>query len=505
MEKYYDIMNCLQFLERSAERFPDKTAFADDTDSMTFSQMMVQSMEIGSGLKQFGMNKEPVAIIMDARHIPFLKAMMGVLYAGCYYIPLDPTSPVERIQAIFDKLNPSLVIVDEKAAAIEEGLADKYRFVKYDSLTGTPIDQEYLDEVRRQSNYYDLLFIMFTSGSTGVPKGVTHTHGDLIRYSEFTERRYSFTEKTVFGNQSPFYYANCLLDIYPPLCFGASVYVLSASLLTFPKKMVECLQKYHITELCMTPSSFNAVAEAGVLEPGCIPELEYILPSGEIANWKFMQKWEEATNGNGTFWNFYGSTELLSVALWKVDREFENDEIIPAGDPYRCTNILILDEEGNEVPRGEKGEMVIHNPWMFSGYYNDPERNEAAFVTDPLKKGWNETFFKTGDIGFINEAGQLVVVGRKDAMIKHKGYRMELGEVEYAAKGNEGVSQCACILDKSVEAGDIYLFYTGTITEKELKNALKVILPKYAMPEHIVHLDSMPYNANMKADRQALA
>lgn len=505
MKKYYDIQNCLQFLERAAETCPDKIAFADDVESVTYKQLMEESMGIGSALKQFSLNKEAVVILMDARHIPNLKATMGILYAGCFYIPLDPTSPVERIQAIFDKLNPSLVIYDEKAKALNAALNEQYKFVAYDSLLNTPADMEYLNDVRAKSNYYDALFIMFTSGSTGVPKGVVHTHKDLIRYAEFTLKRYSFDENTVFANQSPFFYANCLLDIYPPLAGTCTVHILSASLLTFPRKMVDKLKELKITEICMTPSSFNAVAEAGVLEADELPDLEYILPSGEIANWKFMKEWEKAASVKGKFWNFYGSTELLSVALWTVDRDFKADEVIPSGPPYRSTHILIMDEEGKECPTGVTGEMYIHNEWMFSGYYNDPERNKACFVNDPLGLGWDETFFKTGDMGFINEYGELVVVGRKDAMIKHKGYRMELGEVEYAAKGADGVGNCCCILDKEVEAGDIFLFYTGTCTEKELKAKLKITLPKYAMPEHIIRLDQMPYNANMKADRVQLA
>jgi len=503
MNRYYKTTNCLEYLEISAEKYPDKIAFADENESLTFSQLMDVSMRIGSALKQYDMHKEPVVILMDARHVPNIEALMGILYAGCFYIPLDPASPADRLQTIFDQLEPSLIIYDDKALAAKKALEDKYRFVSFDSLTDAQIDMEYLQDVRNNSNFFDTLFIMYTSGSTGIPKGVLHTHGQLIDYTEFTYRRYPFDENTVFGNQSPFFYANCLLDIYPPLAVGATVYILSASLLSFPKKMVEQLREFRITELCMTPSSFNAVADAGVLEPGCLPDLEFILPSGEMINGKAMKLWESAAPNAGHFWNFYGSTELLSASLCKIDRDYGDDENVPSGIPYLCTNIVFVDDDLNEVPRGVKGEMLIHNPWMFSGYYRDAARTEAAFVNDPLKKGYNELFFRTGDMGYLNEKGELVVVGRKDNMIKHNGYRMELGEVEYAARGSEEVMECCCVHDK--DSGDIYLFYTGTLSEKELKNALKVKLPKYAMPEHITHLDSIPKNANVKADRIALA
>ena len=504
MEHYIDYTNILQYLERSAEREPNKLAYKDDVESLTWTEYMEACMRIGSGLKQFGLHKEPVAMLMDARHISHLKTSMGIIYSGNFYIPLDPASPTERIRTIFDKLNPSLVLYDEKGKNHMEVLGDQYKFVDYKTLLDTPIDTEFLDAARKDSSTFDILFIMYTSGSTGVPKGVVHTHQDLIRYAEITINVYPFDENTIFGNQTPFFYANCVHEAYLPLLTTSTTYLLPATIHSFPHKMIEFLKKYKIHSLLMTPSSFNAVAEAGVLEPGCMPDLKFILPIGERTNYKMMKMWEAAAP-NGHFWNFYGSTELLTVATWPVVGNFSDDEILPSGTPYRLLHVLIVGEDGKECPKGTTGEIYVNSTFRFSGYYNDPERTSEVLVTDPLNRGYSERFFRTGDLGFFNKEGQLVVVGRKDSMIKHKGYRMELGEVEYAAMGTGRAGTCCCLLDREVEDGELFFFYTGSIKEKDLRSAFRKILPKYAIPENIIHLDQMPYNSNRKADRLALA
>ncbi len=151
MKPYFKVTNCLEYLERSAERFPDKIAFADENEKVTFSGLMEESMKIGSALKQFALHKDPVVILMDARHIPNLRGTLGILYAGCFYIPLDPASPIERLTAIFTNLEPKLVIYDEKAENAREALGDQYRFVAYDTLLNAEIDMEFLEKTRRES------------------------------------------------------------------------------------------------------------------------------------------------------------------------------------------------------------------------------------------------------------------------------------------------------------------------------------------------------------------
>ena len=496
------LKNVLEYLEKTAERLPEKPAFADETQTLTYQQIKDSAQAIGTGLSHMGYFQVPVAIIMDSRHVPYLQAMLGVLYSGCFYAPMDPAVPQDRIEILLEHLDPAVIIYDEKNASIARSLEDRYKTVSFDQLLSEQPDLELLNTVRTNCSYFDLMCVMFTSGSTGIPKWVTHSHSNVDTWCRATIEKYGFTEDTVFGNQSPFFYANSLLDIYPPIAVGSTVYILSASLLSFPKKMVDHLHEFRITELCMTPSSFNAIAEAGALDNVLLPDLQYMILSGEACNSQAMKKWT-AVAPNSYVWNFYGSTEAFSVGVLKLERKFEEGSIIPVGKIYDQIHMLIVDEYDEEVPHGEKGEMLVHTPWMSYGYYRDPERTKEVFVEDPLNKGYHEWFYRTGDIGFINESGELVVSGRKDNMIKHKGYRMELGEVEAAAKGIEGCLDCCCIHVKENDL--LYCFYTGALSEDEMYKALKNKLPKFAIPDRFMHLDKIPYTATVKADRKALS
>ena len=496
------VSNFLQYLEASAQRVPEKVFMADDSCADTYSEFVSKARLIGSRISERVSPKNGVVILMDSRHVSCVEAMMGALYAGGFYIPLDPALPVERLQLIFAQLEPALIVYDRKAKKAASELADSYDFVEFEELLNGSCDDIRLSEIRSSCKSSDLLCILYTSGSTGIPKGVTHTHGQFDAYAQQAIESMGFDETTVFGNQSPYFYANSAIDLFPSIVLGATVYILSASLLSFPKKMVEKLREYKVTELTMTPSSYNAVADADVLEPGCLPDLKYIELSGERANFKAMKKWTAAAC-NGFLVNTYGSTEMLSINRWIVDREFQDAEIVPVGVPHNYIDIIFMDENGQEARPGEKGEILASNPFMSSGYYKDKERTQAAFVNDPLNRGWNQIYYHTGDIGYLNDRGELVVCGRKDNQIKHNGYRMELGEIEYAMSFIEGLKEGCCVYDP--DAGCIVCFYTGDLTEKDLLAALRRILPRYAVPDRFIHLQEMPYNANVKIDRRKLA
>ncbi len=493
--------NVLEYLEYAARCWPERLAFADEHESLSFSQLMEEARRIGSGLVGHGREREPVAVVMTDRSVHCVAALLGVTYAGCPCAPLDAAMPAERLQVILDQLRPAALICDEASRANVSRVRADCPVLTAEELRQAAVNQSALAAVRAQSGPGDILSIMFTSGSTGLPKGVAQSQRSYIAYTDATIDKYSFTQETVFGNQSPFFYANSIIDIYPPLKLGASVYILPGRCLSFPKMLAEQLRDHHITELTMTPSSYVKAAQAGVLTPGCLPELKYIILSGEAAHWQTLQAWMAAAPHAGV-WNFYGSTEVFSVAVWRLDRPFRDGETIPVGLPFAPVEVLLTDENDRPVPPGERGMMLIHNPWLCSGYWRDPARTGAAFVTDPLGRGDNRRYFRTGDIGQFNEAGQLIVHGRADSQIKRAGYRMELGEVEYALRTIPGWVNGCVLYDR--ESGKLACCYEGNLTPADITRALKKLLPKYALPDTFLRLPALPHTPTMKIDREKL-
>lgn len=494
--------NMLEYLEETAIRLPDKVAFYDDRGRLTFAQLLDKARRIGSCLADFITPRNPVALLMDARSIRNIPAIFGVLYAGCAYAPLDIAMPPERLRLMLELLKPAAVLADERGMrAFKACGLTGVTVIEYDTAQSAEQNVEKLSALRQGFSVYDPMSILYTSGSTGIPKGSIQLHFSYLHWTQATIEVYKLTEDTVFGNQSPFFYANSILDIFPPVALGATVYLLPAGVLSFPRKLIECLNVHRITEFCMTPSSFIGVVNSGLLVPGCLPHLKWGIMSGESMPWGPLKVWMAATP-NADWWHFYGSTEMFSVAVGRVDKNHQLGDRLPVGKPFSLTHILFVDENGDEVPSGEPGEMLVSSPWIASGYHRDPERTNAAWVVDPLKRGWQERFFRGGDMGYIREDGQLMVLGRQDAQIKHMGYRMELGEVEAALRKIPGWKDGCVLFDDKQDK--LWCFHTGALEDKQIQAGLRGQLARYMMPDVYIRLDEMPHTATMKLNRNLL-
>lgn len=492
----------LSDLYRVVTEKPDKIAYSDGKNSLTFRDVYLQSQSIGSYLHEKGIYKRPIVIFMK-KSPQEIAAFFGVVAGGCFYVPVDEEMPQSRIQMILDNVQTPLIICDETTEKLAAGFQVKDCEIKpYDQLIGTGINETALKEIYDRAIDTDPVYIVFTSGSTGIPKGVVACHRSVCDYVEQLSEILGFDEDTVFGNQAPLYFDACLKEIYPTLKFGATTYLIPRQCFSIPVSLVDFLNAHKINTICWVVSALTMVSAFGTFQTVKPEFLRTIAFGSEVFPIKQFRLWREAVPG-ASFTNLYGPTECTGMCCYyRVDREFDQEDVIPIGRPFPNREILLLSEDGREAAYGEQGEICVRGTALTLGYYNDPQRTAAAFVQNPLQKAYPELIYRTGDIGRYNQNGELCFVSRRDYQIKHMGHRIELGEIEVNVNAVSGVKLSACVYDS--EKGRILLYYVGDLTEKDLILDLKNRLPRYMLPNKTVRLENMPFTANGKIDRVAL-
>lgn len=492
----------LKYLNNIVKEKADKIAFSDGTVSLSFQEVYDLSRSIGSYLHQRGIYKKPVVVFM--RKSPQeITAFYGVIAGGDFYVPIDDEMPSGRIQLILDNVRSPLIICDEDTVGIAKGFDLKgSEIILYDDIVKTKSDDDALDRIYRKAIDTDPIYIVFTSGSTGIPKGVAACHRSVIDYIEQLSETLEFDENTVFGNQAPLYFDACLKELFPTLKFGATTYLIPKNLFSRPIALVEYLNTYKINTICWVVSALTLISAFDTFATVRPEYLHTIAFGSEVFPIKQLRIWRE-TLPDAAFTNLYGPTEGTGMCCYyKVDREFADDEAVPIGQPFPNREILLLKEDGQPAAAGEDGEICIRGTSLTLGYYNDPVRTGEAFVQNPLNNAYPELIYKTGDIGRINEKGELIFVSRKDYQIKHMGHRIELGEIEVNAAMVKGVHMSACIYDN--KKSKILLVFMGELSEKELTVELKSKLPRYMMPNRTIKVDKLPFTANGKIDRVTL-
>lgn len=494
----------LEILEKTAKKFPDKIIYEDINRKSTYSEFIQVTQKIGSSLaKKIQDINKPVAIYID-RSVTCLETMMGVSYSGNYFTVLDTKSPKERIDLILQTLPEISIVVEKKnVEKIKELNFDGEIFI-YEELIEEKIDNDKLSEIRNRIIDTDPMYVQFTSGSTGVPKGIVICHRSVITYAYNIKETFKIDEKTIFGNEPPFYFSMSTLEIYTTMISGATMYIIPKMYFAFPIKLLTFLKEKKINTIYWVPSVLCIVANMKALDEIELPDLKKVLFAGEVMPVKQLNIWIEHFP-NTMFANLCGPTEITDICTYYiVDRKFENNESLPIGKAcYNC-DVLIIKEDGTRAKNGEEGELCVRGSFLALGYYNNPEKTNQAFIQNPLNTAYPEIIYKTGDIVKTNERGEILYISRKDFQIKHMGYRIELGEIENAINNIDGIISCACIYDN--ENKKIILFYQGNnkLTDKEILYKSKEALPNYMIPNEIHRLSQMVYNANGKIDKNQL-
>ena len=498
--------NVLDWLEATAGRLPGKTAVADPASALTFSELRDQARIAGTWLAGRIEPRTSVALFLE-KSTTALAAMLGTVYAGGFYCALDVRQPASRIQAICDALEPALVFVDAESeqAAGEVFAGTPWTVVRLeDAFASQHADEELLAARRAQAQDIDPLYVTFTSGSTGTPKGVVASQRGVLDFIPAFDACVGITEDDIHGNQAPFDFDASVKDIYSMLYTGSTVQIIPRAYFINPTSLMDYVADHGCTTLVWAVGAMSFVSIMNGFDYRVPTTVNKVLFSGEVMPPKQLATWRKYLP-NATYVNLYGPTETTcNCTFFKVERDYARDETIPIGHPFPDERVILLDERDREVTEaGVQGEICVSGTTLALGYLNNPERTAAAFVQNPLNTRWPEVIYRTGDLGFWAEDGNLMYVSRKDNQIKHMGQRIELGEIESAARGVDGVENACCLYNHRRKK--LNLFYVGAVEKDDLLAALHEALPEYMIPNRTEHLDQLPLTGSGKIDRKALA
>lgn len=491
-------INVLEYLDNAAESAPDKLVFTDDSTELTYSVFRDMARRLGGTVA--GLTERvniPVAVLVD-RNVMSLVGLMGVLYAGCYYVPIDKSMPAVRMEKVLDNLAPSLILYCRGDEGIARQFEASYPTAAIEDGAASELDDGLLERLRAEVLDVDPVYVIYTSGSTGTPKGIVISHRSVIDFTDWMADVCGINADNVMGNQAPFYFDASVKDIYLTLKCAATTHILSRKLFMFPVLLMDYLQKRQVNTLIWATSGFNLVANSGVLRDHAPKSVKKLAIGGEAMLAKHLNEWRRALP-DAQYINLYGPTEVtVDCTYHLVDREYQDHEAIPIGKACRNKQVTLLDKDMCPVERGVPGEICVRGAGLAKGYYNDEEKTAAVFVQNPWVK-YPDIIYKTGDIGVENDNGDIVFQSRVDGQIKHMGYRIELGEVERAVVSHEAVKAAVCFYD--IEAGRIICVYEGGCESPDIITHIKKLIPKYMFPNIFKKLETMPFNANGKLDR----
>lgn len=491
------------YLNESAVKYKNKTAFTDERRSLAFYELQQEAYHIAGALIERKITKKPVAIFMD-KGVECLSAFYGAAYSGNFYTVIDIEMPNRRIDKIFASFQPAAILTTDKHFEHAKSLCGRECvIITYESCMLNPASHGDIAAAEERIIDTDVAYVLYTSGSTGMPKGVIISHRSLADFIDWAVLRFNLDDSYVWGNQTPFYFSMSVLDVYATVKTGASMHIIPQQCFKVPKYLMEYIAHNRINTLYWVPSALVFPAAIGALKNAMPIDFMNVFFGGEVMPVKYLNKWMEKYP-NARYVNFYGPTEVTDTCtVYEVNRKFENADALPIGTPCRNMDVFLLDEQDSlAAGEGVIGEICVRGTGLACGYYNAPEKTSEAFVQNPLNHSYPEIIYRTGDLAFYNEYGELVYLSRKDFQIKHMGRRIELGEIETALLSLEEIEAGCCLYDEKKSL--IAAVYKGTLAGQELRNRLLSMLPEYMMPNRWHQVEEMPLNLSGKIDRQKL-
>ena len=488
--------NVLNYLENTAALYPDKTAVALENHSFTFEKLRNDAACLGYKIRALGYTHGAVGVLAS-RDADTIVYFMAALYAGCFYVPIDPDLPHEKMCSEIEDSGMKMMLgkTELKEKALQAGFKGRYL-----TLEDKADKEAQLPDVGDD----DPVYMVYTSGSTGKPKGVLKSHKAMISFLDTYCKRFTFTADEVIGNQTPFFFDASAKDIYLMLGTGASMEIIPTMRFALPTELMIFMNEKKITFASWVPSAISLVAQLSpfsMIKPEYLKRLFFV---GEVMPMKHLNKWRAALPELRCV-NLYGSSETAGIiCCYEVEGEFADTDVLPIGKPLSNTQIYLMDGDKIIKEPGEIGEIYAVSDALALEYFGDPEKTAASFMIKDFGEG-PVRCFKTGDLASYDDKGNLMFASRNDFQIKHMGHRIELGEIEAVVLSLPEILRSCCVYDAKKKKIILYCELTegSTLTGQEIKSTLRDKLTSYMLPGKVI-VGPIPLNANGKINRQAL-
>lgn len=495
----------LDYLETTADRYPDKIAFADTKSSITWRELVIKAKSISNILKKYFDIASPygggtAVPIMIEKSISTVEYFFGTLYAGCFYSYFDATFPDTRLNSMIQTLQVKYIIAERRFEKKLSNLNIQPIFIDNIEKEIEENKKEYDDTRRKAIIDTDAVYANFTSGSTGIPKAVVVSHRSVIDFISCFVELFEITEKDSIANQAPFDFDVSVKDIFSAVFTGATVHLIPKMFFSFPTKLLDFLIEREVTTLIWATSALCILSTLNGFEYKIPATINKVMFSGEVMPCKQLTEWIKHIP-DAQYVNLYGPTEITCNCTYYKIPKGTCPEPLPIGIPFPNERILLLDDSDNIVTKADQeSELCVSGTCVALGYYNSSKTSEV-FIQNPLQNKMFERIYRTGDLVKYGDDGLLYYIGRKDTQIKHMGHRIELGEIEGAVEKHPDITRACCIFS----GNKITAFYTGEKTDKkEIISKLKATLPLYMIPSDFIFIDEFPLTKNGKIDKNSL-
>lgn len=472
----------------------------------SYAELVAAARGIRRELQSAGCEKGSAVAVVTGDDLATYASLLAIWSTGAAYVPLNVHNPPERNGQVLRESRAKILLTSRPPGEWSRHLPERLdKVFVINTLESSPDDGELPvpDSAAR-----DLAYIFFTSGSTGKPKGVPITHGNLEAFVDVVTDRlgYDFTPGDRFLQMFEMTFDLSVMSTFVPWCTGGATYVVPEKGISY-LNVLDLLAKQEISVALMVPSILPYLQR--FFDEICLPDLRLSLFCGEALLHDLVKEWA-ACIPNGRIENVYGPTEatiFCTTYPWSNDASASEqvNGIVPIGKPVPGTTVAVVDNDGNLCQDGKKGELCLLGDQVMSGYWCDSEKTSGAFIEIDLA-GKRRHAYRTGDIAYVNDRGNLVYCGRSDSQVKIDGHRVELGEIEHYARQFIGDSNAAVIVRQDAAGKpNLDLFVaTGNLDKEKLESHLRTCLPAYMIPRRVVVLNKLPLNLNGKIDRVAL-